>query len=148
MGLWQLGRVNLVWKEPGPTQGLEITMRRRPLGEVTDQWLADDPDLTDKRPASELNLRERAELMRRNAAKLVKLIIEWNVDGGGGEPAPISAKSLLTHCDLNTINDIWDRYAEATTRVAPPLPSSSDDGQPSAETELPLPMEPLSDSPS
>lgn len=146
MGLWQLGRVRLVWQEPGPQQGLEITMRRRPVGEVTDRWLAElDPD--DERPASQLTLRERAERAHRNAGELAKLIVEWNINGGNGEPARINVKSLLAHCDFETINAIWDRYTEETTRVAPPLPSSSAGGQPSAETELQLPMEPLSDSP-
>jgi hypothetical protein len=146
MGLWQLGRVNLDWKEPGPQFGLHVTMRRRPLGEVTDLWEA-EAEPRDTRRWAELTGPEQAARAKEQAAELAGLIIEWNVGGRGDKVAPVSAESLLRYCDFETINAIWAKYAEGTTRVAPPLSSSSADGQLSAETELQLPMEPLSDSP-
>lgn len=145
MGLWQLGRVVLEWHEPGPTHGLRIVMRRRPLGELADLW--EKPGAEDDRKVATMTRAEKAKETRENSALLAGLILEWNIAGGDGELAPITGESLLAYCDLDTINDIWDRYTEATTRVAPPLPSSSDGGQPSEETALQLPTEPLSDSP-
>lgn len=145
MGLWHLGRVVLEWREPGPRLGLRIVMRRRPLGELTDLW--EQQDAAADLPVAEMTPADKAKEMRDNAETLAGLILEWNIGGDDEEPAPISRESLLAYCDLDTINDIWDRYRDETTRVAPPLPSSSDDGQTSEETALQLPMEPLSDSP-
>ena len=148
MALWQLGRIVLEWREPGPMQGLEIVMRRRPLGEVIEKvWLVDDPDRDDERRWSELTWAERAERARTSAANIVELVVSWNIDGGDGEPAPVTAETLLQACDFDAINSIWEKYGEATTRVAPPLPSSSGGGEPSEETALQLPTEPLSASP-
>lgn len=148
MALWRLGKVILDWKQPGPLKGLKVTMRRKPLEEVLDGWVADADDIADDRPTSELNAEEKVARAKQNAAQLVKLIVDWNIADADDKPAPVTVESLLAYCDNTTINGIWDKYTEETTRVAPPLPSSSDGGQPSAEQALQLPMEPLPSSPS
>jgi hypothetical protein len=146
VALWQLGKVVLEWREPGPQLGLSVTMRRRPLGELTEFWESETAD-RDNRPGSELTPPEKAARAKEQAVELAGLIVDWNVAGRGDKAAAVSADSLLRYCDYDTINAIWQKYAEATTRVAPPLPSSSDDGQPSEEQALQLPTEPLPDSP-
>lgn len=123
---FQRGRVRLVWSEEHELHGLEVVMRRRPLGEMNEATLAELPG--EGKPWANLTPKEKVARSEYNAADLASLIIEWNFTDDDGEPVPISAEGVLRHCDLDMINDMWEAYNGSTVRVSPPLPTSSDDG--------------------
>lgn len=141
-GVWQPGRVHLSWPEGHYLHGLEITMRRRSMGDVLDIWEREEAT-----PARDAPLAERAPAMRRSAEDLAALILDWNATDEASEPVPVTGPGLLTVLSFDDVQDVWDAYQNATSRVAPPLPSNSDGGQPSEEQALQLPTEPMSDSP-
>ena len=138
---WRPGLVTLEWPAGHYLHGLEIVCRRRPLGEVLDLWVAGSGS---ERP---LEPQERADQLRRNADELASLIVEWNADDSADQAVPATGEGLLSILTNDDIDDVWDAYRQATSRVPPPLPQNSDAGSPSAAEELELPMEPLSDSP-
>lgn len=151
MTTWSRGRVNLVWSAAHELHGLQVVMRRRPFGELLDEWAAEEdggtvgPAEWDALPA-----KERAERTRANTGRLAALIMSWNLADDLGEPVPwpprdatgepiawppadqagldAGAAVLLQHCDASMIADMRTAYNEATNRVAPPLSPSSGDG--------------------
>jgi hypothetical protein len=144
--VWAPGVATLYWPEGHYLHGLEIVMRRRPLGEVLDLWREFGSD--DQRLLRDMTPAERADSMQDSVEKLAKLVEEWNaVDRKTREPIEPTVEGLLATLGFDDVDDVWTAYRDATTRVAPPLPPSSADGSPSAEAELQLPMAALSGSP-
>lgn len=131
MTLWQRGRVTLAWSDKHELHGLEVVMRRKPMGEFLDDWLAEGDEAT---AWDDLSPKERAIRTRRNAEDLAGLIVSWNLADDDEQPVPVGADSVLAHCDTAMINAMRDAYQAATTRVPPPLPESSTDG---SEVEVP-----------
>jgi hypothetical protein len=131
--LWQRGKITLVWSEGHDLHGLEIVMRRRALGEIIQGWQEEG---NDDRPWSEMSGPEKAAQARRNAAYLAGLIVSWNLAGDDGAPVAPTVEGLLRACDDDMIADMRTAYLEATLRVAPPLPASSDAGPVPAPPEL------------
>lgn len=142
--LWKPGKVYLSWPEGHYLHGLEITMRRRPLGELLAMWERDNATPPAPKGAP---LVDQVPFIRRTADDLAELIVVWNATDDSDTPVPVTGAALLSVLSDDDVQDVWTAYRHATERVAPPLPSSSDDGQHSAEQELQLPMEPMSDSP-
>jgi hypothetical protein len=141
VALWQRGQIRLVWPAEHQMHGLEVLMRRRPIGPTIEEGLSGVED----RPWSELTAKERAIKAQENAADLAGLIVEWNFADEQGQPVPATVDGILTHVDNQMINDMWTAYGEGTSRVAPPLPDSSDGGSPTDEWDLP-PQEPMTPS--
>ncbi len=127
MALWQRGRITLVWSPEHPLHGLEITMRRRTLGEIADVLETGEAG---RSAWGDLTPKERAARTVENAADLAGLIASWNFANDDGDPVPHTAEGILAHCDTDLINDVWDAYADATVRVAPPLRKNSSESQP------------------
>lgn len=124
--LWQRGKVVVKWPEGHLMHGCEITMRRRPLGEITNAWVnaSSEPD----QPWAALTPKERAARTEANAADLAGLITGWNIADDDGVPVLITADGILAVFDQEMFNDVWDAYNAATTRLSPPLPKKSVDG--------------------
>lgn len=157
-GSWALGRILLRFPEGHPMHGLEVLMRRRLMREPEIdeyfEWLSDEQleELSDGAK------REYAEaLTEHRCAQFARLLIRWNfteiveTEGPNGEIVETEVKVPPTaegvgRLDVETFTALWLAYDEATTRVAPPLPQRSDDGERS-EVESTLPQESLSDSP-
>jgi len=121
--LWQRGRVTLVWPEGHELHGLQVVMRRRPFGEVLDEWIEEDP-----RPWDELDPKERIARTRENAGALASLVLSWNLADDDGNPVPVGVDGLLAACDDVMIGAMREAYTSATSRVSPPLPKNSVDG--------------------
>lgn len=96
------------------------------------------------------------ELTAYRCAQFARLLIKWNfvelieTKGDDGEMIEVEVKVPPTaegvgHLDADTFTALWLAYDEATSVVAPPLPTRSDDGEPS-EVESTMPQESLSDS--
>lgn len=136
--LWQRGKVTLTWSPGHDLHGLEVVMRRRPLGAVLASWREDGDD--DRRPWAELTGPEKAERVERDAAFLVGLIVSWNLADDDEQPVPVTVDGLLGECDDDMISDMRAAYVDATVRVAPPLPPNSDAG-PAPELDAGVPEE-------
>lgn len=118
---FQRGRVTVKWPEGHELYGFEIVMRRRPFGEVLDEWEHE----TEQRDGAALTGAERAARSRAAAVSLVNLILSWNLeDDDTGKPVPVSVDGLLGVCDIDMIYAIRAAY-ESSLAVAPPLPTSS-----------------------
>lgn len=122
--LWQRGRVELTWSPAHELHGLQVTMRRRPLGRVIEAWLVDGED----EPRSDLTMKEVIERRRRDADELASLVVSWNLADDEGAPVPITGEGVLDNCDQAMISAMWRAYNDATVRVPPPLPESSGAG--------------------
>jgi hypothetical protein len=155
--LWQRGLITLAWSPAHDLHGLEIVMRRQPLGAVLADWLAED-DL-DSKPWDSLTKFERAERSERGAVQLSKLIIRWNLADESGRAVVLPERDgtdetdhargmlILAHCDSDMINDMREAYTVKLQRVAPPLSDSSADGSAESEPETwEMPMEILAPS--
>lgn len=142
---FQRGRVTLKWSEQHDLHGLEIVMRRKPLGEVFEGWLSEDGDKLADRPWDERSAEERVEISERNASEFAALIVEWNLEDDDGRPVILPTlpsvgdsarpavlrrrgRVLLQHCDVDMIDSMRLAYSTATARVSPPLPTSSGPG--------------------
>lgn len=135
--LWQRGRVTLTWSPAHELHGLEIVMRRRSLGEINAAML-DEPD--DRRDWADLTTKQRIAQREANAADIAALVVSWNLADDDGVPVPPSAGGVLSVCDGPMLSAMWEAYNEATLRMSPPLPPSSDAGHavpPPGEWDLP-----------
>lgn len=122
--LWRRGTITLTWPEGHEFHGLEVEMRRRPLGQVIDEWLATGDDA----PRADLPMKEIIEQRHRDAANFAALVVRWNLADEAGAPAPITGEGVLSACDQAMISAMWRAYHETATRVAPPLSQSSNVG--------------------
>lgn len=130
--LWQRGRVTLKWSEQHELHGLEIVMRRRPLKDTVAALMGDEDG---GRRWADFTPAEQGQRLERSAGKLAALIIGWNLADESGEAVMPSAEAILSLCDSDMITDMWTAYDEATSRVSPPLPKSSEPGP--GEWDLP-----------
>ncbi len=106
MALWQRGQVKLVWSEGHELHGLEVVMRRVPLGDTIEGWLSEPevrPDWDDLTP------KQRAERTQENAEQIGRLIVGWNYADEHGDAVPATPEALLACCDadLNSMQDEW-----------------------------------------
>lgn len=118
-------------------EGLVIKVTPPTIGERL-EWA----ELIEQRSESVAETRER--VMRRYELFCAH-VIEWNLTHElSGDVEAVHPSTLLRY-DAEFISAVLDAWQDATARVAPPLPSPSDDGSPSG---VPLPpMETLSPSP-
>lgn len=142
---FQRGRVILEWPEDHELHGLEVVMRRRPLGEVMDAWAAGDE--VESIPWDDRTRKQHVEFNRRSVADLASLLVSWNLEDDRGQPIVLPdldgtdealdarVAVLLQHCDAPMITDMRTAYNTALIRVAPPLPQSSEPGPGATSTE-------------
>ncbi len=127
--LWKRGTITLTWPVGHEFHGLEIEMRRRPLGEIIDEWLAlADHEGSDSDADPRLTTAVQIERNRTSAADFAALVVRWNLAGPWGEVAPFTGEGLLSVCDAAMISAMWRAYNDAANRVAPPLSQSSNAG--------------------
>lgn len=153
MGTWSLGKINVRWPEGHPQHGLEVCLRRRPVGEVLEELKhpTDRPTVSDEAFEAmtiEERARHSADIAEFNLREFAELLISWNfvqqttVNGELIEQPILADYEGLLEMDNETVSELRKAYDEATTRVAPPLPQPSDAGVP-LEEALTLPQEPL-----
>jgi hypothetical protein len=136
---FQRGRIILEWPEGHDLHGLEVVMRRRPLGEVMDAWATADE--LESIPWDDRTKEQHIELNRRNVAELAGMLVSWNFEDQRGRPVVLPealerrVEVLLRHCDAPMITDMRTAYNTALIRVAPPLPPSSAPGPEATEPE-------------
>lgn len=135
---WQRGRITLKWSDQHELHGLVITMKRRPLGALVDEWMGQGDE--ERKDWDLLTPKERADRAMQNAEDLAKLIIEWNYEDDEGAPVAATLDGILRHVDDAMISYLWESYSVASSRLAPPLPQSSEPGpqapEPPAEWDL------------
>lgn len=118
-------------------------MRRQRIGEVLSDLSAPPPPTDEQfeRMTREEKAAYALDRSERNIAEFAGLVVEWNFAGDDGEVLPITSDSVML-LDQQAFESIQNAYAEATRRVAPPLPRPSPAGELSEEA-LTLPQEPL-----
>lgn len=151
--LWRRGPVELTWKPGSEFHGLVVTCRRRPLGELLDEWAT--APAGDDRPWRELSAKEKITRLHAQARDVATLIVAWNLSDDAGEPIPwppidpmtmepvpwppapgdlgersreIATEAVLRHCDDDMISGMRAGYVAATMQVAPPLDERSESG--------------------